>query len=78
MIFMGFPDGSAGKESTCSAEEPWDACLIPVGRIQWKDPVEWVEGWQPTPAFLHEKSHDRGVWQGKVQRVAKSQTRLSD
>ena len=27
--------------------------------------------WQPTPVFLHGKSHERGAWQATVHRVAK-------
>ena len=48
----GFPDGSAGKESSCNAGDTGDMGLIPVlGRSP--------EGgkWQPTPVFLPEKSH---------------------
>ena len=29
IINLGFPDGSVGKESACSAAETGDACLIP-------------------------------------------------
>ena len=35
------------------------------------------EKWQPTPVFLPENPMDRGAWQAIVQRVTKSQTRLS-
>ena len=40
---MGFPGGSAGKESACNAG---DLALIRVGEIPWR------RVWQPTPVFL--------------------------
>ena len=44
---MGFPGGSDGKESTCSAGD--------LGSILgWKDPLE--DSMQPTPVFLPEES----------------------
>ena len=42
-VFLGFPDDSDSKESTCSRRpgfDPW------VGKIPWKG------AWQPTPVFL--------------------------
>ena len=48
-LFMGFPGGSDGKESTCNAGDPGS---IPVlGR----SPGEG--NWLPTPVFLTEESH---------------------
>ena len=44
---MGFPFGSAGRESTCKAG---DLGLIP-GKIPWR------KEWQPTPAFLPGEFH---------------------
>ena len=47
-MYVGSPDGSAGKESTCNrrrAFDPW------VGKIPWR------REWQPTPVFLPEKAH---------------------
>ena len=45
---MGFPDGSAGKESACNAG---DTGLIPgsgrEGKIPWRRRT-----WQPNPVFL--------------------------
>ena len=37
---MGFPGGSDGKETACSAGDPW------VEKIPWR------REWQPTPVFL--------------------------
>jgi len=35
---MSFPNGSAGKESTCNAGDTGDASLIPAsgGNISWR------------------------------------------
>ena len=61
----GFPGGSAGKESACSAG---DLGLIPgLGRFPWRR--ERV----PTPVFWPGEFHDR-----TVHGVTKSRTRLSD
>ena len=49
---MGFPDGSADKESTCNAGNTGDVCLIlGLGRSPGGGK------WQPIPVFLPEKSH---------------------
>ena len=68
----GFPDGSEGKESACSAGETGDAALIPGesgrspgGRNSY-----------PLQYSCLENSTDRGVWQVKVHRVTKSRTQL--
>ena len=51
---MGFPDGSVGKESTCSSGYTGDVGSIPgLGRFHWR------EKQQPTPVFLPEKSHEQ-------------------
>ena len=67
---MGFPGGSAGKESVCNAG---DLGLIPgLGRSPGEgkgDPLQYSG---------LEKSMDRGAWRATVHGVAKSQTRLSD
>ena len=69
-VFLGFPLGSDGKESTCTAgdldsirglEDPLDKemathCII----LAWRIPM------------------DRGAWRAAVHGVAKSQTRISD
>ena len=49
---MGFPDGSAGKESTCNAG---DTEFIGSNPGSGTSP-EWGK-WQPTPSFLPEKPH---------------------
>ena len=67
-----FVVGTSGKEPTCQCRrckrhgfDPW------VGKIPWR------RAWQPTPAFLLEKSHGRGAWRATVCGVPKSQTQLS-
>ena len=48
---LGFPCGSAGKESTCNVGGPrFDPS---VGKIPWR------RKWQSTPALLPGKSHGR-------------------
>ena len=64
---MGFPHGSDGKESTCSAE---DLGLIP--RLG-KSPGEG-NGYPPQYSCL-ENSMDRGAWRAIVPGVAKSRER---
>ena len=49
---MGFPNGSAGKESGCNAGDTGDVVLI-LG--SGRSPGEGK--WQPTPVFLSENSH---------------------
>ena len=46
---MGFPDGSASKESTGKARDTADMGSIP-----------WRRKWLPTPVFLPRKSHEQG------------------
>jgi len=61
-----FPDGSAGKESACNAEDTKDTDLIPeLGRFLWR------RKWQPTPVFWPGKSMDRGAWWATVHGVHK-------
>ena len=43
------PDGSAGKESACSAGD--------TGFDPWVRKIPWRRKWQPTPVFLPGKSH---------------------
>ena len=51
-LLRGFPDGSAGKESTCNAGDTGNVGSIPgVGKIPR------IRKWQPTPVFLLGKSH---------------------
>jgi len=76
-----FPDGSAGKESTCNARDTGDMGLIPrLGRspggrdgnlLQYsclENPMNRGAGW----AIV------QGAWQATAQRVTKSNTQLSD
>ena len=66
---QGFPDGSAGKESTCNAGDTEDADLIPgSGRSP-----EGRDG-NPFQYSCLENSMDRGACQATVYMVAKSQT----
>ena len=65
----GFPDGSAGKESTCNARDTRDTSLFPgLGR----SPGEG--NGNPLQYSCLENSMDRGAWQATVHGVAKSQT----
>ena len=52
-IYICFPGGSVGKESTCNAE---GACRI-YGFDPWVGKIPWSRKWQPTPTFLPRKSH---------------------
>ena len=61
-----------GKESACNAGDAGDAGLIPGSEIS---PGEGT-GISFQYSCL-ENTMDRGAWQATVQRVAKSQTRLS-
>ena len=70
LLYWGFPDGSAGKESTCNVG---DLSLIPgLGR----SPGE--RNSYPLQYSGLENSVDRGAWQTTVQGVAKSRTWLSN
>ena len=67
---LGFPGGSAGKESACSVG---DLGSIPrLGR----SPGEGNDN--PLQYSCLENSMDRGSWRATVHGVAKSWTRLSD
>ena len=72
-IYLDFLDGSVGKESACNAGDIGDMGLIcGLGRYPGKG-----NGY-PLQCSCLENSMDRGGWQATVQRVAKSQTWLSD
>ena len=61
-VFLGFPGGSDGKESTCNA-----------GDLSWEDSLE--EGVATHSSILTWRtSVDRGAWQAAVQGVTKSWT----
>ena len=66
----GFPDGSVGKESTCSAGNP---SLIPGSR---RSPGEG--NGNPLQYSCLKNPRDRGAWRGAVRGVTKSQMRLSN
>ena len=53
--FLGFPDGSDGKESTCSAED------LGVQSLGWEDPLDKGTGYLCEYSGL-ENSMDRGAW----------------
>ena len=65
----GFPGGSVGKESTCSAgdQETW------IRSLHWQD--SHGGAWQPTPVFLPGEFHGQMslVSYNTVHRVTKSQ-----
>ena len=72
-IYLDFLDGSVGKESACNAGGIGDMGLIcGLGRSPGKG-----NGY-PLQCSCLKNSMDRGGWQATVQRVAKSQTWLSD
>ena len=66
---MGFPDGSAGKESTCNTGDTVDMGLIPgLGRFPGEgngNPLQY--------SCLENPMDRRALW-ATIQRVAKSQT----
>ena len=66
LVFLGFPGGSAGKESARNAGD--------LG--SWDDPLE--KGTASLQYSGPENSMDRRAWRATVHRVSKSQTRLSD
>ena len=67
---MGFPGSSVVKSLPPMQETQ-------VRSLSWEDPLE--ESMATHSSILAWRiSMDRGVWQAKVQGVAKSQTRLSD
>ena len=70
-VFLGFPGGSDGKESTCNAR---DLGLIPGFRRspggRHGNPLQY--------SCLEKIPMDRGAWWATVHGVAKSQTPLSD
>ena len=62
LVRLGFPHGSAGKESTYN-----------VGDLGWEDPLE--EDMATYSGILAWRiPMDRGAWQDTVHGVAKSQT----
>ena len=66
MLSLGFPSGSDGKESACSAGDPGS---IPGSR---RSPGEG--NGNPLQYSCLKNPMDGGVWQATVHEVAKSQT----
>ena len=67
-VYMGFPGGSDGKESTCNAEDPGS---IPVsGRFPGRGHGN------PLQYSCLENPMDKETWLAIVHRVAKSWTQL--
>ena len=60
LAFMGFPGGSAGKESACN-----------VGDLGWKDPLEVTH----SSILAWRDPTDRGAWRATVQE-SQSRTRV--
>ena len=70
---MGFPDGSADKESACSSGETGEVSLIPgLGRSH-----KGGNG-NPLQDSCLKNPMDRGAWRASAHGIAKSWTRLSD
>ena len=53
---MGFPGGSDGKESACSAS-PGQFLQCRPGFSPWVGRISWRRAWQPTLIFLPGESH---------------------
>ena len=66
---MGFPDGSVGKESVCSAGDTGD-----VGSIPGSGKFPGGGHSNPLQYSCLENLMDRGAWKATVHRVAKSWT----
>ena len=68
--FLGFPGGSASKESACNAGDP--------GSIPGLGRAAGEENSYPLQYSGLENSMDRGVWQATVHGDAKNGTQLSN
>ena len=66
----GFPDGSADKESACQYRRSKRH-----GFHSWVGKIPWRRKWQPTPVFLHEKSHGQGRKESDMTERLHRQTR---
>ena len=69
--FLGFADGSHGKEPTCSAGGTGDGARSLVRKLPWR------REWHPLQDTCLGNPVDRGAWQAAVHGAAKSRTRLS-
>ena len=65
----GFPDGSAGRESTCNAGDAGDAGLNPAS---WRFPGGG--NGHPLQYSCLENSMDRGTWWATVHEASKNRT----
>ena len=66
---MGFPGGSASKESACNAGD--------LGSIPGSGRSPGEGNGYPLQYSCQENSIDKGVWQAVVHGVTKSRTRLT-
>ena len=69
-VFLGFPCGSAGKESACSVGD--------LGSVPGLGRSPGVGNGNPLQYSCLEDSMDSGAWRATVHGVTKSRTRLSD
>ena len=70
---MGFPDGSAAKESICNAGDTGDVGSIPgFGRSPGEGKGNLLQ------YSCLENPMDKGAWQATVHGVTQSQTRLRE
>ena len=68
MHTLGFPSGSAGRESACGAGDTVDAGSVPgLGRFPGEGNGNSLQ------YSCLENPMDRGAWQATVQRVSKRQ-----
>ena len=67
---LGFPGGSAGKESACNAGDP--------GSIPGAGRSPGEGNGYPLQCSCLENSMDRGAWWATIHGVSKSQTQLGD
>ena len=51
-VFLGFPDGASGKESTCQSRR-YNRCRFDP----WAGKIPWRRAWQPIPVFLPGEPH---------------------
>ena len=72
IVNVGFPDGSSGKEFTCSAGDTRDSGLIPGSE---RSPGGG--NGNPLQYYCLENHMDRGAWWATVHVAPKSQTQLS-
>ena len=69
---LGFPDGTSGKEPPCQCKrhKRW-------GFSPWVGKIPWRRTCNPLQYSCLENPKDRGAWQAIVQRVAQTQTWLT-